>query len=376
MTIATATSEQDIELKLRMLRYFWSRGYFVRRNVPVVESVAKSQYTDIDVLAVKLDDEFNANYVICDCKSGLTNGTRERLFWLSGVMKYFGANSGLFIRTQMVPRKYVELANALGIIAIPASQITELEKSYSINSQMYIGPFSKEFGKADVILSQLKQEGREILEYIRTDYWGDPPHLQTFSLMSKCRDLLRMQNIDEENRTFQIAYIFSILSLSIVRFARQVLFMPLSEREEVISLGLLGGRTGYIEKKELMRNFYDFMTTEIAKRYKAKYPVSQQAFIENLVPRYTKYLVDLVLRLCQEPHAALTLPRMMDLLAFETVLRNKTISGRDVVGVVEGVSIDDATRIAKDFLAFAQRSGITNPYVEHVFEEALRQVVS
>lgn len=340
----------------------------------MVESAVKSQYTDIDVLAVKLDEDFNANYVVCDCKSGITNGTRERLFWLSGVMKYFGANSGFFIRTQMMPRKYVELAEALGIIAIPAGQITELEESYSINSQKYVGPFCREHGKADAILGSLKQYNREILEYIRTDYWGDPPHLQTFSLMSKCRDLLRIQNIDEEYRTFQIAYILSMLSLSLVRFARQVLFMPPSEREEVISLGLLGGRTGYLEKKELMRNFYNFMTTEIEKRYRSKYPVSQQAFIENLVPRYTRYLVDLVLRLCQEPRVALTLPRMIDLLAFESVLKDGNVSGKDVTGMVEGVSSEDAIRIAKDFLAFVQRSGVTNKYVDHTFEEAVKRV--
>src|SRR2546425_12173527 len=98
--------------------------------------------------------------------------------------------------------------------------------------------------------------------------------------------------------------------------------MPPAEREEMITLGLLGGRTSYIEKKELMRNFYSFMTTEIEKRYKSRYPVSQKAFTENLVPGYAKYLADLILRLCQEPRVALTLPRMMDLLAFESVLKD------------------------------------------------------
>ncbi len=375
-TLTATTSEQDIDLKLRTMRYFWSQGYFVRRNVPVVESAATSQYTDIDVLGVRIDEELNATYVLSDCKSGITDGTRERLFWLSGVMKYFGASRGLFIRTQMMPRKYVELAEALGIVAIPADQMTELEKSYSIDAQKFVGPFCREHGKAEIILSSLKQHSRETLEYIRTDYWGDPPHLQTFSLMGKCRDLLRIQHIDEDNRMFQLAYIMSLLSLSVIRFARQVLFMPPSDREEVIGLGLLGGRTGYLEKKELMRNFHSFMTTEIEKRYKSKYPVTQQAFIEQLVPSYTKYLVDLILRLCREPRVALTLPRIIDLLAFESVLKDGKVLAKDIVGGVEGVAVEDATRIAKDFLAFAQRSGVTNQYLEHVLEEGLRRIES
>ncbi len=347
-TTATASAEQDVDLKLRTMRLFWSQGYFVRRNVPVVESATRPQFTDIDVLGIRLDEEFNASYVVCECKSGITDGTRERL--------------------------YSELADRLGIIAIPADQITELEKSYSIDSKRFVGPFCREYQKAETILNSLRQYSREIYEYVRIEYWSDPPHLQTFSLMAKCRDLLRVSNVDEENRVFHLAYIFSMLSVSVVRFARQVLFMPLSEREEVISLGLLGGRTSFLEKKELMRSFYGFMVAEIEKKYKSKYPVPERAFIESLVPPYTKYLVDLILRLCNEPRIAMLLPRMMDLLAFESVLKDGTVSGKDVAGAVQGVSMEDVVRVTKDFLVFAQRGGITNPYVEHVYEEALKRI--
>jgi hypothetical protein len=346
----------------------------VRRNVPVVESTTRPLFTDIDVLGVRLDEEFNASYLVCECKSGITDGTRERLFWLSGVMKYFGAGKGFFIRSQMMPRKYSELADRLGIIAIPADQITELEKSYAIDPRMYVGPFCKEHQKAETTLNSLRQYSRETYEYVRIEYWSDPPHLQTFSLIAKCRDLLLVQNVDEESRMFHLAYIFSMLSLAVVRFARQVLFMPSSEREEVISLGLLGGRTSYLEKKELMRSFYGFMVAEVEKKYRSKYPVPERTFIENLVPRYTKYLVDLILRLCKEPRVASLVPRMMDLLAYESVLKDAAVSGKDVVGMVGGVRIDDVVRLTKDFLVFAQRGGITNPYVEHVFEEALKRI--
>jgi len=373
----TPSSELDTDLKLRMMRYFWSLGYFVRRNVPVVETTAaKSQYTDIDVLGVKLDQEFNSCYALCDCKSGITDGTRERLFWLSGVMKYFGANRGVFIRTQMIPKKYMDLAERLGIITIAADQIDELERSYSIDVHKFVGPFGREYVKADTILNSLRQQDRGILEYLRTRYWGDPPYLQTFSLMNKCKDLLLIQNVDEDNRVFQVAYALSMLSLSVVRFARQVLFMPQTDREEVISLGLLGGRTDYLEKKELMRNFYDFMATEIEKRYKSKYPVSQKAFTENLIPGYAKYLADLMFGICRQPQAALTLPRMIDLLAYESVLRDGSVSGKDVLGAEAGVSLEDAVRIAKDFLTFAKRSGVTNAYVEHVLEEAFKRITA
>src|SRR6266851_7747524 len=161
-TTATASAEQDVDLKLRTMRLFWSQGYFVRRNVPVVESATRPQFTDIDVLGIRLDEEFNASYVVCECKSGITDGTRERLFWLSGVMKYLGADKGLFIRSQMMPRKYSELADRLGIIAIPADQITELEKSYSIDSKRFVGPFCREYQKAETILNSLRQYSREI----------------------------------------------------------------------------------------------------------------------------------------------------------------------------------------------------------------------
>jgi hypothetical protein len=374
MTRPSSASEHDLELKLRIMRYLWSLGYFVRRNVPVMGGEG-APYTDIDVLGLKLNEELDADFVVCDCKSGLTDGTRERLFWLSGVMKYFGSARGIFLRTRMLPAKYVELADTLGIIPITDEQLAELEKTYSVKADKFIGPFCLEHSKAELRLSKLKESNRTIHDYIHNEYWKDQPHQQILSLMSKAKDLTQARALDEDERLFQLTYILSLLSLSIMRFARAILFVPSGQKEEVARLALLGGRTGYEERKALLQGFYDFMTREIEERFRAKYPIARNQFIENVIPAYSKYLSDLTIRLCQNPRAAAVIPRVMDLLAYEKVLCSRTVLPEDVLGR-SSVSVDDISRTAKDFLAFVQRSGLSSAYLDHTLEETLKDIES
>src|SRR2546425_5742004 len=157
MTLSKQEYEKDTDLKLRTMRYLWNLGYYVRRNLPLTEAWAKSDQTDIDVLGVKVDEEFLSSFIVCDCKSGASNGTKTRLFWLSGVMRYFGAERGIFVRTQMLGTKYIELADRLGIVSVSEDQLADLERSYVAGPSKNVGPFSGDFSKADLELGKLKQ---------------------------------------------------------------------------------------------------------------------------------------------------------------------------------------------------------------------------
>lgn len=349
--------ENDLELKLRTMRYLWRLGYFVRRNVDLVEyGYEKSRvYTDIDVLGLKLDENFASYFIVCDCKSGIKVKTAERLFWLSGVKSYFKAAEGLFIRNQMMGTKYIELSKRLGITPISASQLSDLEKTFAIPQRFY-GPFCEEQSSVDNIFSELKKHEGSVHDYLLKRYWKDQPQQQIVNLIACCHKLNNIKEIEGYKQTFILAYLLSSLSLSILRFSNPILAVPNYQKETLIKYELLGGEVGFSERKKLLEAFYDFMVKEIQERYKEKYPLTKGEFLENLIPGYSKYLIDLIMRICKEPTSSIYVPRLMDLFAFEFALNNRKVVLDDVTPV-GGNEI--SLKPLKDFLIFAERSNLT-----------------
>ena len=172
-----SSTEQDLNLKLQTMRYLWHLGYITRKDVDVVEYGLERDriYTDIDVLGIKLDENFQTFFIACDCKSGVRVKTAERLFWLSGVMKYFDANEGLFIRNSTIEPKYLGLSKRLGIAPLSSAQLTELERTYNVPTR-FLGPFCQEQKDINSLFLDLKKVDVFAHDYILKKYWKDDPH--------------------------------------------------------------------------------------------------------------------------------------------------------------------------------------------------------
>ena len=338
------------------MRYLWSLGYFVRRNVLLLDKEGSGrQYTDIDVMAVKLDEELRTDYVVCDCKSGTQAKTRERLFWLKGVMEYFGAKDGMFIRSRMVESKYTELGNRLGISSLSEGQLAELEKVYDIDTSFF-GPFSKEGVANDELFSVLRKFNAYSADYLKIRFWEDEPSEQITNLVACCKRINELGELQQKAKDFLVAYALSLLSLSVVRLANRVLIISDAQKGEFIRLELLGGKVEHNARRELLGGFYDFMTKEIELRYKAKYPITRTQFLDSLTPDYAKYLIDLITRICQKPRWYSPLPRYMDLLAFESVLANRSLKISDLVESAVYIDSGSITKPMVDMVTFAERA--------------------
>lgn len=362
--------EKDLELKLRTMRYLWGLGYFVRRNIDLVEYGHERSrvYTDIDVLGVKLDEEFASHYVVCDCKSGTKVKTPERLFWLSGVMDYFGGTKGLFIRNQVMGAKYIELSKRLKITPLSISQLSDFEKNLAIPQRFY-GSFCEEQKSVDAIFSELKKYDLFSHDYLLKRYWKDQPQQQILTLAACCRRIKKVKLSDEYKQTFVLIHTLSSLSLSILRFANILLMVPSNERETIVKYELLGGEVSFTEREKLTGAFYDFMVREIQERYKEKYPLTKSEFLENMIPDYSKYLADLVVRFCQEPVSSICVPRLMDLFAFEFTLNNRKVSINDAMPAsMSKISL----RPLLDFLTFAERGGLITENLKALSKEYMK----
>jgi len=352
--------EQDLELKLRFMRLLWNMGYFVRKNIVVTELGENSgSYTDVDVVGIKIDEEFNSEFLICDCKSGSSAKTKERLFWLNGLMNYLDSAKGVFLRSKINPMKYQAVANKINITLLSDNELLELEKIFNVNNTDYFGSFDQNQISMENSFRTLKKFAPEIHNYIRTDYWIDSPLYQIHTVIKCCRNLTKLKSLPEEVRSFLILYSLGELSISLIRFSKKILTVPKEYRNDFIIKELQGGNLEFKERKELISNFYDFMVKEIYDKYKKKYPISKSAFIDGLFnPPYTKYLVDLIGRMCLNPTSFFKVPKLLDCMAHNYVLNDKITDLKKILGINRS---DDATNTQKaltDFILFAQRSNL------------------
>ncbi|MFA4956675.1 MAG: hypothetical protein WC556_06845 [Candidatus Methanoperedens sp.] len=374
---ASPEEEQDFNLKLRLMRYLWYNGYLVRRNVSIIESLDKRQYTDIDVLAIKIDQELCTNYLICDCKSGVRIKTPERLFWLSGLMKYFNARQGIFLRTKLFGVKYADLAMRLDITPLSEEQLCDLEKAYRIDNTKLIGSFSNNCDPPiEKIFSLLRKLESGVEEYVNTLYWDDSPSMQINNLAACSRRIIELDGLMPKAKSFLLAYTFSHLSLSALQFSKTLFTIPSSNKEDYAKIELLGGKLAHEERKRLLKGFYEFMSKEIKERYNAKYPISSNQFVESLVPEYSKYFIEFSIRTCENPKYSFLIPRFFDLLAFETVLGNRDIKIEDLLPLPIKENVDTLMKPVKDFAAFTSRSGLLSKELSVIISQQLINLAS
>lgn len=371
--------ELDLELKIRMMRFLWSTGHFVRRNIPLIRyefgKRTTQQYTDVDVLGIKFDFNLNPNITICDCKSGNSAKTSERIFWLSGVMKYFDADYGFFIRSNVIESRYIDLANKLEILPLSLTQISELEKSYRIDTNYYIGSFNiNNIKTEDDKFRGLQSLESQVYDYIRIKYWTDPVSQQIASLMSYALKIKKSDMIREEEKLFLQMHILSLLSISILNFSRMILVIPQKQREDQIKDRLSGGRFESYERKKLLESFYDFMSHEIKLNYNQKYSVTKKEFLSQFYPPYTKHLVDLVQRICLNPKYAASIPQILDLLTYQVALINKGFDIKDIPNLSNNNDFYNFIKPTKDMITFGERSELLSEEQSKIIKDALSKL--
>jgi len=363
--LSLSDTEKDLELKMRLMRLFWNNGFFVRRNINLVRYEAgkkTDQYTDIDVVCIKYDQSFNKKIEICDCKWGSTAKTAERIFWLSGVMKYFGASKGYFVRSKIVESKYIELANKLEITPMSEEQLISLEKLYNVNSKPFLGSFNnnKDFliNETETFI-ELKKALYPVYEYISYKYWKDSVQQQIISLID-CGIKINGSKLNDESKIFLCMYCITLLTNSILELSQYMLQIPEKEQENLIKEKILGGKLESYERINLLTKFYNFMKKEIEIRYKSRYPISKSDFLSQFYPPYMKHLIDLIQRISSNPNVSISAPNLLDILTYELVLNHNDLNKKFLIDVFEDEDLHDLLKITKDIIIFGQRSGFFN----------------
>lgn len=373
----TLQDEADLELKLSAMRTLEFMGCVVRRNVslePIRSSTARRerQFTDADVLGVSVSPTYRLGYFVVECKTGTSVSTADRLLWLSGVARYWGAEEGWFVRSNVQASRFEDLASRLGVYVIPWGQLKALEELGAKSqkdpaSGLSLGLISKE----DELSKGLREIHPEIHDYLHVRYWHDTPQRQVLLSLRVLEDLSRSPKLIPTVKAYWTAVTSGQLALALCGFTRDVLPVEKSERGSMIADLLLGGKAGREDRVAQLETFHEFMTEEIRHHYGKKYPVTRQDFVSRLLPDYTPNLVDLVERLALDPWAGRFSPHV-----FEQVSRGLLTGAHDFAQPPAMSALDSDTaarsiKIAKDFVTFMTRSKI----VESEASEAIGRLL-
>jgi hypothetical protein len=134
-----SSTDHDLELKLRLRRILFTQGYWSPIEVELSHyedlgtGLRRRPLTDLDVLGIKYDHLFVPHRVVGDCKSGKGVSDIGRIFWLRGLMHYFGADLGYYLRPKIDAHARA-VAPTVALRALNQYELVALEKAISVDS--------------------------------------------------------------------------------------------------------------------------------------------------------------------------------------------------------------------------------------------------
>jgi hypothetical protein len=124
--------DEGADLERRLARLEFAEGALARLRVPVqVEAEAgRDVATDVDVLAIDVDQRLRLTRSITECKSGQRSDEPDRLFWLTGLAKFVGADRATLVR-QASSQRGRDMATVLGLHVFDVPQLAAREAGHA-----------------------------------------------------------------------------------------------------------------------------------------------------------------------------------------------------------------------------------------------------
>jgi hypothetical protein len=257
--------------------------------------------TDLDVLGIKLDDGFRVHSVVADCKTSRTQ-IPERIFWLTGVGKFFGSDQNIIVRSQSIPEHAYILARSMNVSMIGPNDLAIVENTYLSNPEVE-GSDMKRFFSAELVdeayerLLRLPQSLEYPRRYRESGYWMDQPNLRLQRVIVALQHIARDGS---QGPIFHLAfadfvwlYVFALWSA-----CQSLVSNRISAIEDGLMLYVSGGDTGLASLQRTQRAF------EV---------LARRAHIPDvnlpLTPPYFRDLAELVTRLIRRPRATAQMAR-------------------------------------------------------------------
>jgi hypothetical protein len=165
------------DLERRVGRSEFAQGALVRLRVPVKadrdSDPGRNVISDIDVLAIDVDLRLRVTRSMLECKGGRGQaGEPDRLFWLTGLKSFVGAERAALVRPTASSRG-LRLARRLGLHLLDEATLITREAGHAWVPHRFAHVGGEECRaaeiRADTQLSALGEEPAALLAFLRSD---------------------------------------------------------------------------------------------------------------------------------------------------------------------------------------------------------------
>jgi hypothetical protein len=355
----SGVQDKDLPIKLRMMNFFWNQGWYVRPNVHLFRYLegkrTNDEYTDIDVLAIRLLPLLAPTTAICSAKSGQASDTRE-LFWLSGVKSYFDASVAYYVRTTASLIKARALCEKLGIVPLNDTQLRVLESRFAQDGRGATLITPTTFRQIGDYLSELKSKKAALYNYVTERYWIEPPSSQVLRLLTAFVDVDEL-SLAHEPKLFMKYYLTSLFTLTLYRLAHSLVAVPTDRLRSEVETAIMGGEISRSEKEKIFASIKSYLEKIAESHNLSSELIAGGLDLREEIKQYSGNIYDAALPLIEDFKRAAYVPRMVDALTYELAKKPGMVPPMETVTLPDLQKEDWAGvgKLAKNVFVIIQR---------------------
>ncbi len=250
--------DKDLDLSILAHRFLTKLGFHSEMKVPILMPVYAKAYrrspaSDVDVLGIRFDYDFEPHLAIVEAKSGEDKALDE-LLKVRAMGDYLKAQKIFLVKSQ-IHENAREAGRHLGVVCLSEPELIQLLKTLSIND----GPASVEerqtYFLAKTWLSDMRKirKFQSLMNYLETDVWARPYWENLNNIIYLLTNFLKTASETRENLPvdFVLFKSASMLSISVLHLCRQIITSSLSNIERGTEIYIFGGPAARRQRERL-----------------------------------------------------------------------------------------------------------------------------
>lgn len=357
--VSRQTGSKDLLLKLRVKRLLWAMGFFSPMEVNLSQyeygqkSLKRFDITDLDVLAFKFEADLTPRVVIADCKSG-AESSPNRILWLRGVMDFFGANDGYFVKPT-INTQARSVAARVNVKTLDDASFADLESKLGVKQMKISLVDDVKFERLaslwgiDAVPAGSKPSAdqislKKVYNFLQYQYWVADERSNVLNLLDRFQGISKLLDLSNERHVLLVFTGLLQLTLSLLRLCSEILARNAADIPNQIRQYVFGGSMQLRQREQFVE-----LIAKVS---------SQQVSLE---PEYFPELFELVRKMLDYPQHTRMCARYLEAFLLEV----KFGARKEIREVFAASYSTEALVLSKSIVVFFLKStGVPSKFAE------------